>query len=122
MSQYFLFHKIEDIYVIDHCDVFEASTFTINLRRRCQKELGETGVKCDDRRMVFEDMRGYLCKNCNGEIKNSHSPPKKRHIARDYPSCSYVPGGFWIVLNIADFDYWIVKLSKNKGFTRNKGI
>ena len=34
-----------------------------------------------------------------------HSPPKKRRIARDEPSCSYVPGGFWVVLNIADFDF-----------------
>ena len=74
----------------------------------CQKELGGTGVKCADRRVVFEHKRGYISviiATLNKKTPGKHSPPKKRRIARDDPSCSYVPGGFWIVLNIADFDY-----------------
>ena len=60
VATFFLFHKIENNHVIDYCDVFEASTFTINWCRSCPKELGGTGVKCADRRVVFEHMRGYL--------------------------------------------------------------
>ena len=71
MSQFFLFHKIEDKPVIDHCDVFETSTFTRNWYRRCLKEGGEPGVECAVRRVVLEHMRGYLGKNCNAERKDS---------------------------------------------------
>ena len=87
--------------------IFEASTFTIDWCRKCLKKLSGTDVKCADRRVVFEHKRGNLCKiaTLKERTPGKHSSPKKRRIVRDEPSCSYVPGGFWVVLNIADFDF-----------------
>ena len=89
MAQYLFFHKIEDNNVIDHCDIFKESTLSINWCRKCLQELGGTDVKYADRRVVFEHKCGFLCKNYNAERNpGNHSPPKKRCIARNEPSCS----------------------------------
>ena len=77
-------------------------------RKQCGRCLKDEGGKRRSKAVVLQS----LCVAISVKIAmlkertpGKHSPPKKRLIARDDPSCSYVPSRFWIVLNIGGFDF-----------------
>ena len=115
---FFLFHKIEDKRVIDHCDVFETSTFTRNWCGRCLKRRGGECVHCAVTVVLLSTYGDISVKIVCARLElKERTPgkqplPKKKHIVRDELSCSYVHGGFWVVWSLADCDFWIIKQSK----------
>ena len=118
----FLFHKIENKHVINHCDALETSTFTKNWCWRCLRKGSETGEECAIRGGSWTHAwlslwtlqrwkKGLL-------VSSIH---KRRDLLQEMSfHAAMHTDGLWVLLNFEYFDFRIAKLSKIKWFIRRK--